>query len=95
MNLPERTVRVVITGRVQGVGFRAWTEAEALARGLNGWVRNRRDGGVEALFAGGDASVEAMLAACRAGPPASAVRNVEVTETAEPTGNGFRMLPTA
>lgn len=95
MNLPERTVRVVISGRVQGVGFRAWTEAEAVARGLNGWVRNLRNGSVEALFAGGDASIDSMLTACRSGPPSAAVRHVEVTETAEPTGNGFRMLPTA
>src|SRR5262249_52467947 len=61
--------RVVIRGRVQGVGYRAWTEYAALDLGLEGWVRNRRDGTVEALFAGSADAVEAMLDACRQGPP--------------------------
>jgi acylphosphatase len=59
---------VVIRGRVQGVGFRAWTETAALERGIQGWVRNRRDGAVEALFVGEPDAVEAMVAACRDGP---------------------------
>ena len=59
---------VLIRGRVQGVGYRAWTERTACERGLGGWVRNRRDGAVEAVFMGETAAVDAMLAACRAGP---------------------------
>ena len=48
----ERIIRAIVLGRVQGVGYRNWTERQALARGLHGWVRNRRDGTVEAVFAG-------------------------------------------
>jgi acylphosphatase len=59
---------VTIRGRVQGVGFRAWTEVMALERGLQGWVRNRRDGAVEALFAGEVDAVSAMVAQCHRGP---------------------------
>jgi acylphosphatase len=59
---------VVIRGRVQGVGYRDFTEREALGRGLAGWVRNRRDGAVEAVLAGPPALVADMIAACRRGP---------------------------
>lgn len=59
---------VVISGRVQGVGFRAWTEVMAAQRGIEGWVRNLRDGSVEALFAGAEERVLAMLELCRDGP---------------------------
>jgi acylphosphatase len=72
-------VRVRIGGRVQGVWFRGWTVREAQARGLSGWVRNRADGSVEAVFAGPRAAVEAMVAACRDGPPGAQVGEVEVT----------------
>lgn len=61
-------VRVVIRGRVQGVGFRAWTEGLAAERELEGWVRNRRDGSVEAVFGGTQAAVLAMIELCRQGP---------------------------
>lgn len=67
---------VVIRGRVQGVGFRAWTEAAASARALEGWVRNRRDGTVEAVFAGGAGAVAAMLDDCRRGPRGARVDEV-------------------
>jgi acylphosphatase len=66
-------VRVVISGRVQGVGYRAWTEDEARERGIAGWVRNRRDGSVEALFAGTESDVRAMIEACRRGPPGARI----------------------
>jgi acylphosphatase len=59
---------MIVHGRVQGVGFRAFVEGEALARGLEGWVRNRRDGGVEAVFMGEEATAAAMIEACRRGP---------------------------
>jgi acylphosphatase len=74
----EAVVRhVVIRGRVQGVGFRYWTEQQALLRGLDGFVRNRRDGSVEALFCGSAKMVTAMLEVCRKGPPGSSVSAVE------------------
>ena len=56
---------VMIRGRVQGVGYRAWTEYNAEGRGLHGWVRNRRDGSVEAMFAGSESDVRAMIDDCR------------------------------
>jgi acylphosphatase len=68
---------VVIRGRVQGVGFRAWTEIVALEHGLRGWVRNRRDGCVEALFAGAPEAVAAMIEQCRQGPPGARVDAVD------------------
>jgi acylphosphatase len=70
-------VRVVIRGRVQGVGYRAWAEYTAQERGIAGWVRNRRDGAVEALFAGMADDVAAMIEACRAGPPGARVQAVD------------------
>jgi acylphosphatase len=72
-------VHVYIRGRVQGVGYRAWTEATALQHGLEGWVRNRRDGAVEALFGGSPSAVAAMIEACRRGPPGARVDAVEET----------------
>jgi acylphosphatase len=64
---------IIVRGRVQGVGFRAFVEVEALRRGLGGWVRNRRDGAVEAVFAGEAAPVADMIEACRRGPYAARV----------------------
>lgn len=71
---------VTIRGRVQGVGYRAWTEHEARRRGLAGWVRNRRDGAVEALFSGPEHVVRDMIAACRAGPRSAKVEAIEARE---------------
>jgi acylphosphatase len=71
---------VVIHGRVQGVGYRAWTEVTALERGLEGWVRNRRDGAVEAVFNGPDEEVAAMIAECRRGPPGARVDAIDQRE---------------
>ena len=70
--MPEKAVRVVIEGRVQGVWFRGWTAEEARRLNIRGWVRNRRDGAVEAVFAGAAADVDEMVAACRQGPPMAA-----------------------
>ena len=90
-----KTLSVRITGRVQGVGYRAWAEAAARARRLSGWVRNRRDGSVEAMISGPDAEVDEMLAYLWQGPTASHVERV-VTEPAQsPMQLGFRTLPTA
>lgn len=66
-------VHVMVRGRVQGVGYRAWVEDQAIMNGLEGWVRNRTDGSVEALFEGPSDDVAAMVAACRKGPPAARV----------------------
>ncbi|MGV1013874.1 MAG: acylphosphatase, partial [Methyloceanibacter sp.] len=68
MTEDRRTVTVRIEGRVQGVFYRAWTEDTARTLGLDGWVRNRRDGSVEAVFSGPAAQVEAMLRRCAQGP---------------------------
>lgn len=76
----EIMCRVVVRGRVQRVGFRAWTEHAALQRGLQGWVRNRRDGSVEAVFVGPPAVVEGMIEACRRGPPGAHVEALDQEE---------------
>ena len=74
------TVVVVICGRVQGVGFRAWTEVTAVELGLEGWVRNRRDGSVEALLAGPKDVVSKMIERCHRGPPGARVDTVDQRE---------------
>jgi acylphosphatase len=91
---------VVISGRVQGCGFRRWTERQALARHLEGWARNRRDGSVEAVFYGPVAVVDDMIAACRKGPPYAHVTGL-VTRAgdahelaARPAGEIFAVLAT-
>jgi acylphosphatase len=71
---------VIIRGRVQGVGYRAWTEIVALERGLEGWVRNRRDGSVEAIFGGAPDEVTAMIGDCRSGPPGACVEAIDQRE---------------
>jgi acylphosphatase len=91
-----RTVHVTITGRVQGVGYRAWVAQEAETRGLSGWVRNRRHGSVEAVFSGETIIVDAMIAACRSGPRMAWVENVTVSNSlADGDLRGFRVLATA
>jgi acylphosphatase len=91
---------VLIRGRVQGVGYRAWTEYTAIDHGLEGWVRNCRDGAVEAVFAGAPQAVAEMIQACRRGPPAARVDAVEERDgtQAELAARGrerFAVLPTA
>jgi acylphosphatase len=68
---------LTIRGRVQGVGYRYWLEQQARVRGLEGWVRNRRDGKVEALFAGPPDVVSGMIVLCRRGPSSARVDAVE------------------
>lgn len=89
-----RAVRVVIEGRVQGVGFRDWTMREARARGLSGWVRNRREGAVEAVFSGPAEKVRAMIESCRRGPAFAAVTGMTEAPHADPVDSGFRQMPT-
>lgn len=86
-----RSVRAVMSGRVQGVSYRAWTRKRALAHGVAGWVRNRPDRTVEAVFSGPAEAVDALLAECRRGPFAARVDDVAV-EPAEPfAGTGFEI----
>lgn len=93
--MPAATVHVTIRGRVQGVGYRAWAADEAETLGLSGWVRNRREGTVEAVISGEPAAVEMFLARCREGPPGAGVSGVASEPYAGPLGNGFKVLPTA
>lgn len=68
---------IVVRGRVQGVGYRAFVEETALRLGLEGWVRNRRDGSVEAVFSGADDTIAAAIEACRKGPRHAQVESLE------------------
>jgi acylphosphatase len=85
--------RIVVSGRVQGVGFRYALADEARARGVEGWVRNRRDGSVEGVLAGPQASVDAVIEWARHGPPAARVTAVDV-EPAEGSYDGFEIVAT-
>ena len=87
------TLRLLIRGRVQGVGFRYAFADEARARKLRGWVRNRRDGSVEAIVAGPAADVDAIIAWSRRGPAAAQVSAVE-TAAAEGDFANFEVSPT-
>jgi acylphosphatase len=91
--MPEKTVRASVRGRVQGVGFRWWTEDEARTLGLAGWVRNEPDGSVTALMSGPAEAVDQMLARLRIGPPAARVESV-TANPADPAGlsSGFRQV---
>ncbi len=86
--------RLRIKGAVQGVGYRDWAIAEAKARGLDGWVRNRSDGSVEMLIAGPDAKVEDMLKATTQGPGAAQVTNIDIHKETEMPDAGFVRRPT-
>lgn len=89
----NQSVRVRIYGRVQGVWFRGWTMREASGRGLNGWVRNRADGSVEAVFAGPEADVQDMIASCRRGPTAARVDRIEQSAETAAVEPGFLQWP--
>ena len=83
--------RVVVSGRVQGVFFRSSTEEEARALGVDGWVRNRPDGSVEAVFEGPADAVDALVEFCRRGPRWALVEKVEVEEEPPESQRGFRV----
>jgi len=87
--------RAVFWGRVQGVFFRAWTVEQALALGVSGWVRNRRDGSVEMEAHGEAEAVEALIERCRHGPPHAKVESVEVDASQGEPPAGFTTAPTA
>lgn len=97
-----QTIRhLIVRGRVQGIGYRAWTEYTALEKGLAGWVRNRHDRTVEAVFAGTPEMVAEMVEACRRGPPGArvdALYDLEAGEellTQRRAGELFSVLATA
>ncbi len=85
---------IVIAGRVQGVGYRAWMAREAGRLGVAGWVRNRRaDGTVEALLGGPEDAVEELLRSCRRGPRGAGVASITEHLADEPEAPGFHRLP--
>ena len=90
-----RTVQVRIEGRVQGVGYRAWTERVAAGLGLTGWVRNRHDSSVEAIFQGPAELVDDMLTRCATGPRSAVVSRVEVIGEGVGSFDGFSVRPDA
>lgn len=79
--MSTRTVTVRVRGRVQGVGFRYWTQEEAERLGLAGWVRNEPDGSVKALLSGTDDAIAEMLDCLRQGPRGAVVSDVEILPT--------------
>ncbi|HSD99295.1 MAG TPA: acylphosphatase [Burkholderiales bacterium] len=87
------TKHLIITGRVQGVGFRFYMERKARELGITGWVRNRRDGAVEAVVQGTTGAVESMIAWARRGPPSSIVAEVRVSDASGDYA-GFETRPT-
>lgn len=90
--MPARLLR--IEGRVQGVGYRDWMCREASRLDLDGWVRNRPDGSVEALVAGPEEVVQTLLEAARRGPVSARVDRITETQAEGPAAPGFRRLPT-
>ncbi|MBD8907108.1 acylphosphatase [Methylorubrum zatmanii] len=92
MSTDRKTIRAVIHGRVQGVSYRAWTKKRADLHGVAGWVRNRPDRTVEALFSGPAAAVDALLAECRRGPFAARVDDIAVTQAEPSEAEGFEIL---
>ncbi len=93
-----KSVHVVVTGRVQGVWYRAWTGERATDLGVDGWVRNLKSGAVEGLFAGPAEAVDQLVAACRSGPPLARVddvvcREAPEAEAVELLNQGFQSRP--
>jgi acylphosphatase len=86
---------LTIFGRVQGVGYRDWLVAQAGRLGVHGWVRNRRDGTVEALLHGDGAAVAVLVALCREGPPHADVTDIAERPAEPPQWTEFRRWPTA
>jgi acylphosphatase len=85
--------RLIVSGRVQGVGYRDWLVDRAAALGVHGWVRNRADGSVEALISGDTAAVEELARLCRRGPRLAHVSSIEEDLAEPPEEPGFRRLP--
>ena len=84
-----RTVRLIITGRVQGVGYRIWAERTALALDIRGWVRNRADGSVELFAIGEDDAVTRLIKACEQGPRHADVSGISISDAEDDGSAGF------
>ena len=89
MTALQKTIRLRITGEVQGVGYRMWMIRSAGSLGVRGWVRNRSDGSVEALATGAPDAVAALIEACRQGPRAARVAAVTVSDAEDDGSRGF------
>ena len=89
-----KMIHVIIYGRVQGVAYRYWTQNEASKRSLLGWVRNRRDGSVEAVFSGTEEDVAEMLQACWSGPMLASVKDIKTEDFEGNVPQLFEVLPT-
>jgi acylphosphatase len=90
--VPDIRRHVVVRGHVQGVFFRDSTRREAVSRGVSGWVRNREDGSVEAVFEGSAEAVEALVEWCRSGPDRAQVEDMDVSLEEQPDGHdGFQV----
>jgi acylphosphatase len=94
MTAAVETVRLRVTGRVQGVGYRLWMTRTAASLGLRGWVQNRTDGSVEALVTGTPQAVAALIEAARKGPIGAHVRDVAVIQDEDDGSVGFDSRPT-
>ena len=92
--MSEHSVHVIIRGRVQGVWYRSWTVKTAKDLALAGWVRNKLDGTVEAVFTGKKSQIDIMITKCYRGPVAASVDKVEVTKTTPTIEYGFKQLAT-
>ncbi len=92
--MDTKSVRVRISGQVQGVFFRVWTMERAEALGVIGWIRNRLDGDVEGLFVGPTEAVEALIEACRSGPPSAVVDDIKIEPVQGITSARFEIKPT-
>ncbi|MEL6574820.1 MAG: acylphosphatase [Pseudomonadota bacterium] len=89
--MSRAALRLSITGRVQGVGFRYWLRDRAVAHGLAGWCRNEPDGSVSALVAGASAAVETLIRECHAGPPSARVDHVAADAADDPGNTRFEI----
>jgi acylphosphatase len=91
----DKTVRLKITGRVQGVGFRDWVASKANEHGLKGWVRNRRDGSLEVFLSGVPDLVDLFVYEAQRGPPAAQVKSIDEEPSTERPPSAFEVRPTA
>ncbi|MCB1481620.1 MAG: acylphosphatase [Rhodobiaceae bacterium] len=94
MTAEQRCVHVIVRGRVQGVYYRGWTNEQAMTLALDGWVRNRRDGTVEAVLNGTVQAVTKMLEMMRDGPRDAVVETIEIVSEGGSAPSGFSVLPT-
>jgi|APSaa5957512622_1039677.scaffolds.fasta_scaffold197372_2 acylphosphatase len=94
MAVEIKTIHLIISGRVQGVCYRVWVVEQATKRGLSGWVRNRLEGTVEALFSGSANAVEELIAECYQGPSFARVDHIELTPANPPADPVFKKIAT-